>query len=57
MRVSEYELWLAIVAPVTWTLPEAFSTFWRLKKPGVVPEKAKVTAWGQLGVLVTLKFV
>jgi hypothetical protein len=57
LRVSGYELWLAIVAPVTWTLPEAFSTFWRLTKPGVVPEKAKVTAWGQLGVLVTLKFV
>jgi hypothetical protein len=37
--------------------PEAFSTFWRLTKPGGVPEKVKVTAWGQLGVLVTAKFV
>ncbi len=37
--------------------PEAFRTFWRLTKPGGVPEKAKVTAWGQLGVLVTAKFV
>ncbi len=37
--------------------PEAFSTFWRLTKPGGVPEKAKVTAWGQLGVLVTAKSV
>ena len=37
--------------------PEALSIFWRLTKPGGVPEKAKVTAWGQLGVLVTAKFV
>ena len=37
--------------------PEAFSTFWRLTKSGGVPEKVKVTAWGQLGVLVTVKFV
>jgi len=36
--------------------PEALLIFWRLTKLGGVPEKAKVTAWGQLGVLLAAKF-
>jgi hypothetical protein len=42
---------------ISWTLPEGLTTYCRLTKPGMVPERTKVKACGQLVCLATVNAV
>jgi hypothetical protein len=57
VSVIGYDPWFALVAPDTWTLPEALRTSSKPTKLGMVPESSKVTAYAQFGTLITVNAV